>query len=348
MRPSVRLLAALLALAALALLPAAASAAKKPAGKGGKAAALKPVTGPLKAEVGIADQKADAFADPRFRALGMKSARRSVGWDALQYDWQREDIDAWMAATRAAGVRPVITFARSRVAERRHMVPTAEQMRRAFVAFRKRYPWVRDYVASNESNHFGEPTGRRPKLAVAYYKAMRRSCPSCRIAAATLLDFPNVVTWARQFVRLAREQPRYWALHSYVSANRFDLARTRQVLLAVKGEVWLTEVGGMVANRTPDRKGKAKLKQGPRHAAKVTSFIFDRLARLSPRITRIYLYHWNSDSPTSTWDSGLVDHKGKPRPALSVVEEALGVTKGKPGREGKAKDGPKPKTGVPR
>jgi hypothetical protein len=289
-----------------------------------KPSKLKPVSGKLKAKVGIADQKTSFFTDPRFQGLKIKMARRSVAWDFLQYDWQVQDVDAWMASSRAAGVTPLITFARSRIEAKRHQVPTAAQMGAAFKAFRARYPWANEFVASNESNHYGEPTGRRPKLAAAYYKAMKKACPSCKIAAATLLDYPNLVTWSKQFVKAAGHQPKYWALHNYVSANRFDKARTVQLLRAVKGQIWLTEVGGLVKRRTPDRKGKAKLKEGVAHAAKVTDYIFNRLARVSPRISRIYLYHWNSDGPLSSWDSGLFDHNGTARPAFTVVQRQVG------------------------
>src|SRR3712207_1917267 len=106
MRPLRHLFLALLALT----LAAAPALAAKP-----KPAPVKPVAGPLKATIGIADQKADFFADARFKALGVRTARRSVAWDALRYDWQVADIDAWMQAARTSGVLPVITFARSRV-----------------------------------------------------------------------------------------------------------------------------------------------------------------------------------------------------------------------------------------
>jgi hypothetical protein len=284
---------------------------------------LPPVNGPLKARIGIADQKADFFADPRFARLGMKIARRSVAWDAMQYDWQVADLDQWMLAARFTGVEPLITFARSRIDAKRHMKPTALQIREGFLAFRARYPWVTQFVASNESNHFGEPTGRNPKLAAEHYKAMRAACPTCKIAGATLLDQPNLVSWAKTFIRHAKEQPKYWALHNYVSANRFDATRTRDLLLAVKGEIWVTEVGGLVKRRTPDVPGKAKLKEGISHAAQVTRYIFDHLVRVSPRITRVYLYHWNAGGPLASWDSGLVSETGAPRPAFAVLESAL-------------------------
>lgn len=342
-----RLLLVLLALAVLAL-SATAGAAPRKAKEPAAVKALPAVTGPLKATIGIADQKAALFADPRFAKLGLKHARRSIAWDTMQFDWQVAEVDEWMLGARRAGVQPLITFARSRIGERRHLVPTAAQIRGAFVAFRARYPWARDFVASNESNHFGEPTGRRPQLAVQYYRAMRAACPACRVAAATLLDYPNLVRWSKAFTKAAGEQPRYWALHNYISANRFDVTRTRDFLLAVKGEVWVTEVGGAV-KRT---RGQAKFKEGVAHAAKVTRFIFDDLARLSPRIKRVYLYHWNAGGPGSTWDSALVGADGRSRPALRVFESVLAAIRAgrapKPSEPAAPAKPPKPRKKPPK
>ena len=341
LRPLLLALTALIALVAVSAPVASAShekAAKAKKGKAEKALLKKlpPVKGASKAAIGIADQKADFFSDPRFSRLNLRIARRSVAWDSMEYDWQVADLDEWMLAARRAGVQPLITWARSRIDAKRHVKPTPAQIRDGFLKFRARYPWVTEFVASNESNHFGEPTGRNPKLAAQHYKAMRAACPTCKIGAATLLDQPNLVSWARTFMKHAKEQPRYWALHNYVSANRFDATRTRDLLLAVKGEIWLTEVGGLVKRRTADGPGKAKLKEGVNHAAQVTRYIFDQLIRVSPRIRRVYLYHWNAGGPTASWDSGLVGENGLPRPAYTVFESVL-----KQIRSGKA---PKPVT----
>jgi len=51
----------------------------------------------------------------------------------------------------------------------------------------------------------------------------------------------------------------------------------------------------------------------PRHR-----WVFDKLVPLSRRITRVYLYHWNAVSGDN-WDSGLVDPRGRSRPALRVL-----------------------------
>jgi hypothetical protein len=46
-----------------------------------------------------------------------------------------------------------------------------------------------------------------------------------------------------------------------------------------------------------------------------------RLAALSPRVRRIYLYHWMpSTAKLPSWDSALVDKRGKPRPAYNVLK----------------------------
>jgi hypothetical protein len=316
MRPSPRVLIALLTLLTLLLAPATAPAKNK----------LEPVTGKLTAKVGIADQKSSFFDDLRFRGMGIRIARRSVAWDTMHYDWQVADVDAWLQGARRAGVTPLITFARSRIDSRRHLKPSAGRIRSEFRKFRQKWPWVTQFVASNESNHYGEPTGRRPQLAAQWYRAMRSVCRTCKIAGATLLDYPNLVTWTKTFVKAAKEQPRYWALHNYISANRFQTARTRQFLEATRGEVWITEVGGAV--KRP--KGQAKFAEGTSHAAKVTRFIFGDLARLSKRITRVYLYHWNAEAGPTTWDSGLVAADGRARPALGVVQQVVKGVKIKP------------------
>ena len=44
------------------------------------------------------------------------------------------------------------------------------------------------------------------------------------------------------------------------------------------------------------------------------------LAALSPRIKRIYFFHWEQpSSPTATWDSGLLNRFDHPRPAYDVL-----------------------------
>ena len=311
-----RAVACALAFTCLALVaPAAAGTAVK----------LKPVAGKLKTKIGIADQKAWVFDDERLAELGFGYSRRSVAWDALRHADQRAELDDWVRGALRVGADPLITLGRARKSTgRRYRPPTPNQVLREFLRMRKRYPRVKTWSAWNEANMCGVGTCDSPELVARYYNAMRRNCPGCKILAADLLDQPNMIRWVRAFRRAARVEPKYWGLHDYVDANRFQTTRTAALLKAVRGEVWLTEVGGLVARRN---RSTTKLRQGKAHAASATRFIFARLARLDRRVARIYIYHWSSSTRRDSWDSALIGADGKARPALAVVKRVLRQTR---------------------
>jgi hypothetical protein len=265
--------------------------------------------------LGIADNKPDMFFDPRFLSAGIGQARLSVGWDALSSPWETWQLDQWLEAARAAHVDPLVSFGHSRTDRR--ALPTPERFLFEFRRFRARYPWVTTFATWNEANHCGEPTCHRPRLVAAYYRALRRECPRCRILAAEVLDMPNMVSWVRQFRRAAREEPRYWGLHNYIDANRARTTGTRRMLRAVRGQVWFTETGGIVrrANRH-----KVTFPESARHAATATRFLFRELVPLSRRVTRVYIYQWNANASAMTWDSALIGPTGHARPAYKIVE----------------------------
>jgi hypothetical protein len=281
---------------------------------------LHPVTGALQLRLGVADQKKDMFTDQRFLGLGIRYARRSVSWDVTRDARLSEQFDEWLQAARLAGVDPLITFARSAREGRRRVQPNAQQYEREVRAFKARWPWVNTFSTWNEANLPGEGPNN-PRLVASYYRVLKRVFPTAKILAADLLDLPNVVGWVRRFKREARVEPRYWGLHNYVTANRFQIDRTRELLQNTKGEIWLTEVGGLVARRNNSR---IRLRQGTTHAAQVTRFIFDRLARLDPRLARVYAYHWDASSNSDSWDSAFIGPDDRERPALAVFRRVLG------------------------
>ncbi len=270
------------------------------------------------ATIGIADQKPDMFFDARFHEAGIRHARLAVGWDALTSDWQVEQLDQWMTAARVTGVDPLVSFGHSRT--KRRALPTPERYLYEFRRFRARYPWVRDFATWNEANHCGEPTCHRPKLVAAYYRKLRRDCRVCRILAAEVLDMPNMERWVRDFRRAAGIEPRYWGLHNYVDANRLRTTGTRRLLAVTRGNVWFTETGGIVS-RTNRR--KVTFEESTAHAAVATRFLFDHLVPLSPRVTRVYVYHWNRDRTPESWDSALIGPAGNERPAFRVLQRAI-------------------------
>jgi hypothetical protein len=84
--------------------------------------------------------------------------------------------------------------------------------------------------------------------------------------------------------------------------------------------VWFTETGGLVVRRNGSR---IAFPGNRRHAAQATKQVF-KLAALSPRVRRIYIYHWQpSKDRLPTWDSALVDKRGKPRPAYRVLKSFI-------------------------
>jgi hypothetical protein len=269
--------------------------------------------------VGIADQKFDMFNDERFAELGIRHARLAIGWDAMRYDWQVEELDAWLAGAKALGVTPLISFGHSRV--NRRSLPTQSRMRLEFRKLRKRYPWVKTYATWNEANHCGEPLCHKPPLAASYYRALRAECPSCKILAPEILDMPNAVDWVKQFRRALGYTPKTWGLHNYVEANRFKMTRLRALLKVMPGaNVWLTETGGLVRR---DNASTTDIPEGPRHAAEVTRYLFDHVLPRNPRVKAIYLYHWNAGPAETTWDSGLITPGGNARQSLSVLRRVL-------------------------
>jgi len=202
----------------------------------------------------------------------------------------------------------------------RGYLPTPAQYRRAFEAFRARWPWVDVFTPWNEANFESQPTARDPRAAATFYNIVRAACAGCRVTAADVLDQDNMADWLREFRRYVDGSPRLWGLHNYHETNRPGWpARTTELLSLVPGEVWVTETGGLV--RIVTAAGRVTWPYNERRAAEATARTF-ALARSSPRITRLYLYHWSA-SPGATWDSGFVGPLGQPRLALQVLRDEL-------------------------
>src|SRR3954451_3906718 len=272
-----------------------------------------------KVAVGIADNKSDMSTDPRFTGLKVKYARVMVPYDAMHDFKLRTWLDGWMAGAKADGARPLVTFDRSR--KRTSHNPSAAQMATSLKDVHKRYPFVTEFATWNEAN-----INKRPETVARWWTAMRKACPTCTILGADLLDRGNVGSWAKRFVKAARRTPKVWGLHNYTDANTLKTTGTRKLLGAVKGPVWFTETGGVVSRNNGSG---IKFTTSASHAALATKFVFKTLARVSPRVQRVYLYHWNTGAGDGrTWDSGLIGPDDQGRPALSVLESFLGMKSG--------------------
>jgi hypothetical protein len=274
--------------------------------------------------VGVADQNASTFRQPLYRQLGLRISRLVVPWNAALDSNRRVWVRGWLAAAQRAGVEPLVAF--GRFSGQSIRPPSVAAYRRAFRAFRAAFPSVRTYTPWNEANHQAQPTFRRPGLAARYYEVMRANCPGCRILAADVLDNHSAPKWLRQFLgALAGPAPQLWGLHNYIDVNRHHRiasSGTARVLATVPGQVWLTEVGGLVKT--------AALPYNEKRAAGAIRYLFTIAAALSNRIARVYVYNWHGVVTARgarrhplVWDSGLIEPNGRPRPGYFALRSEL-------------------------
>jgi hypothetical protein len=277
--------------------------------------------------VGIGEQNSSMFTDPLFTRLGIKRSRYFPSWNvahktADEAIW----LDDWLAKAQAAGVEPLISFHAalgSGCPSRPCKLPSVREYTRAFRAFRARWPQVKVISPWNEANHRSQPTFKNPKRAAQYYNVVRRYCRGCKIIAADVIDEANMERWLRVFKRTAKK-PRIWGLHNYRDTNPRRGQRyggTARLLRAVKGQVWLTETGGIVKFVLPN--GKTLFPKSEARANRATKRMFALARRYRGRIKRLYIYHWQQSGSENRFDAGLVRSSGRARPAYRTVRRML-------------------------
>jgi hypothetical protein len=273
---------------------------------------------------GLSDYEPSTFSDPRVSELGVHLARDVVPWNAALDKRDLANVTAWLNAVKHAyHITPFITFQH---ADKNGRAPTPAQFLRAFERFRKLFPWVKEFAPWDEATHSTQPTVHNPWLAASYYNVLAAHCPGCEVTAPDILDSDgNIEAWIGSFLEKARPYPKIWPFNPYHSVSIGSPALIEGFLAATHGQVWFSEVGGVVWWRFKGR----LIDHGEAYAARVARNIF-QFAKLSSRITRVYYYHWRSPGTPkakaarrATWDAGLVRANGAIRPALLVVERAL-------------------------
>ena len=220
-----------------------------------------------------------------------------------------------MAGAKAAGTTPLVTFDRSR--KRTSHNPSAAQMAKLAEGVRKRYPFVKEFATWNEAN-----INKRPETVAQLVAGDAQGVPDVhgpRRRPARPPQRRHVGQALRQGgqadaeglgpAQLQRRQHAEDDRHAHAAQGRQGrglVHRDRRRRLAqqrLDGEV-------------PDRR---------RTRRKATKFVFTKLVKLSPRVQRAYIYHWNTGvGDGRTWDSGLIGPDDKGRPA-SIVAGAIGV-----------------------
>ena len=280
--------------------------------------------------VGIGDNGHSLFNDDRFRATGLRHVRLIVPYDVVRAGGgQLAEADNWLRAARDQGLEPLVSFGysgrrgnRRRGKPWRWHLPSVAEYGAAVREFRARYPWVRELTTWNEANHKKiQPTGLHPKRTAGYYRELRRQCAvaGCRVVAVDLLitGANRTWRWVRTFQRHAGPGPHTWGLHNYPDVNRLSDSATRGFLRRFRGDVWFTETGGIVKFGTRWRRDEARAGRAVSHAFK--------LAQISPRIKRVYLYHWREIRANKRWDSALISWDGRPRDGYFSLIEALAL-----------------------
>ena len=276
-----------------------------------------------KVRVGLSEQSPNVFDQANWTQLKLKRVRYIFPWDYAKQAGNHAEVTAFMNAARAKRQEVLATFSATRGCfvnnryskKKACKAPSQKAYKAAVKGFRKEFPYAKTFTPWNEVNHVSQPTYKKPKLAAKYYKTMKSACKRCTVMAADVLDSSDVKSYLRKFLRASKGKGRIWGLHNYKDVNRKQSKGVKNVLSVVKGQVWLTETGGIV-------NFKPSFKYNLKRAAKATKYMF-KLARKYPRVKRIYVYRYFGEPRTARFDAGLVNPDGSPRPAYKQFKKSI-------------------------
>jgi len=274
-------------------------------------ALLAPAAAHARPVYGMGDQNPTSYQDKRMHGLKkLKTARYAVAWDWYKDPTQNALLNWWLGEVKAAHLNPLISFNRNwHGSSGRKKIPSLSQYKRGFKLFRQRYPYVRDFTAWNEPNAPEQPFYKKPAKAARFFNALRSACKKCHIVAGDINDSKNMVPWLRKYKRHVRKA-KYWGLHNYKDTSSRNTRGTTKVFARmVRGQVWLTETGGLI-NRG-----------GLKGQAKSVKRVFT-LTHQIKKIKRVYFYQWRGVRK-SHWDSAFLSPAGKKRPAFFTLKRKL-------------------------
>jgi hypothetical protein len=297
------------------------------------------------AVVGIGDQNASTFSDPNFKKLKVKRTRLIIPWDAINSASGRARLDQWMNAAKAAKLKVLVAFnptSGSRCPAKPCSIPSSKRYKKAFKAFRKRYSFVKEFNFWNETNSATQPTGPTKastvKKAAGLYKTAKSVCGrKCTVTGPDLLDQgvgdkrksvrvrnqKRMAKWVGLFLRYAgrKNYPKIWGIHNYGDTNYGRSTGTAFMLksIARRGQVWVTETGGIYAFK--QQSGKVVFKPNAKRQAKATTYAYTIAKKYRSRIKRLYYYQWRKNNADDFFDAGVIDFSGKPRRAYTSLRK---------------------------
>jgi hypothetical protein len=313
------------------LLATAAGALAGPSGRSARASSKRAGHAAASYLTGIGDEQTEMFTNPLWQQLHTKIVRYIAPYDAAVRPYSLQLARAWITAAEAQHQQVLVAFYHSEYTPTK--MPSLAVYQRDVQKFIKLFPKVRQYQPWNETNRgnvphlFSSPSAME---SAKDYRAVKAVCRGCTVLGLDILDGPSVspsLRYIAEFkgdvVRLKTSMPSLWGLHNYSDTNRFSSSRTRAILAAVPGQVWLTETGGIVkfGGAFPNRKGA-----GLTRAAKALSYMFS-LASSNSRIKRLYIFQWSGATGAARFDAGLTDPHYNPRPGYVTVCKQLHAAK---------------------
>jgi hypothetical protein len=272
---------------------------------------------------GIGDETAAMFANPLYKQLHTKIVRYIAPYDAAVRSYSLDKAIVFIHDAEAAHEKVLVAFYHSEYTPTK--LPSISTYQSDVKKFVKLFPRVKEYESWDESNRGNEPGQFSSPSAVAaakYYQALLRVCRGCAVVGLDVLDqnyigptLNYIAEFKHEIYRLETVMPKIWGLHNYSDVNRLEGWRTRELIRALGGQVWLTETGGIVkfGGGFPNRNGS-----GLTRAAKVLKFMF-ALAGAHSQIRRLYIYDWNGGTNSTRFDAGLTNAHEQPRQGYVVV-----------------------------
>ena len=237
-----------------------------------------------------------------------RPARRRLGRDEQPLAGRRARPLA--EPPRAAGVQPLVSFMHSRTDRR--SLPTPERLLYEFRRFRAASrgsatsrPGTRPTTAASPpaiARRSSPPTGASSAASAGPAESWPPSCSTCPTWSAGCA--PSAASAGRAAVlgaaQLHRRQPLPHGLDQAAAgrdAHGQDLAHRGR------------------RHRRAAHEGKVGFDESPRHSARALRWVFRRLVPLSPRVQRVYIYHWNI-TPARELGLGADRPARRPRPGL--------------------------------
>ena len=203
----------------------------------------------------------------------------------------------------------------------------------------RRYRSVREYSPWNEPNLAMHPQNSDPRRIADVLPLAAHGCArAARVLGADVVDNSRLGTLDERLpARSSRPAaaPRLWGLHNYVDVNstsrwgtRDDAApRARRRSGSPRRARSSPRQKPTKTGSTADR--RLLIRTGAARAVAATKRVFE-LAAMSPRITRVYIYHWRAGRHDELGLRARPSEAGTLRPSFDVFARQARLAAGLP------------------